>query len=128
MLQDFCKIYTDFMNDKLPDLLKRNRKMMGLTLKQAGLKCGVHSSQLSRFEKETFSSRPKNLQKYCKFLHVDLSIIDANIDSLLFRCEKLARTSMDNQLLINSFLVALESNPVNEGSTENSAGVEHEDA
>lgn len=92
--------------------------MMGLTLEEAGVKCGVHPSQLSRFEKKTFSSKPQNLQKYCKLLHVDLSLTDTNIDNLLHRCEKLARDSTDNQLLINLFLVALESSASNDKSTE----------
>ena len=59
--------------ENLGILLKRQRFMAGLTLKQLSLACGVSTSQLSRIEKGQQIPSIKSLQKIVRPLGLEVA-------------------------------------------------------
>ncbi|MBX8493291.1 helix-turn-helix transcriptional regulator [Pseudomonas cichorii] len=96
---------------KLAKTIREARITRGLTLNRLGYECGVHHSQLSRFEQGKMVRVSKNLKSICTFLHIDIfpSRNDPEqVQSLLSRIERLITSSQSSERAIESLVSALE--------------------
>lgn len=113
-----CKYYahmTEKLNAasaaNLAKIIREARISRGLTLDILGSKCGVHHSQLSRFEQGKMVRVSKNLKSICTFLHIDISPNKSDAEqmqSLFSRIERLITSSQSSERAIESLVSALE--------------------
>lgn len=113
-----CKYYahmTEKLNAasaaNLAKIIREARISRGLTLDILGSRCGVHHSQLSRFEQGKMVRVSKNLKSICIFLHIEISPKKSDAEqmqSLFSRIERLITSSQSSERAIESLVSALE--------------------
>jgi transcriptional regulator with XRE-family HTH domain len=93
---------------RLASILKKQRLLLGLTLKDVEKLQNINCGQLSRLEAGHFKTNSKNLRKLCKFLQINYQSILSCESALGLRLEQFAARSAQHQAAAEEILCALE--------------------